>query len=47
VAEGETGYIDDRGELIAITWSQYQYFLWYGLPKGIEIAKIPECPKEN
>jgi hypothetical protein len=47
MANEATGYIDDRGELIAINWEQYQYFLWHGLPKGVEVVKTPECPAEN
>jgi hypothetical protein len=41
------GYLDDRGEVIEITWEQYQYFLWNGFPKGVVIVKAPDGPHEN
>jgi hypothetical protein len=41
------GYLDDRGEVIEITWEQYQYFLWNGFPKGVVILKAPAVPKNE
>jgi hypothetical protein len=41
------GYLDDRGEVIEITWKQYQYFLWNGFPKDVVIIKAPDGPHDN
>jgi hypothetical protein len=41
------GYLDDRGEVIEITWEQYQYFLWNGFPKDVVIIKAPDGPHDN
>lgn len=41
------GLLDDHGDLVEINWKQYQYFLWNGFPKGVEIIKAPDGPHEN
>ncbi|MGD7021751.1 hypothetical protein ACQCVK_04110 [Rossellomorea vietnamensis] len=46
MADGN-GIIDDHGDLAEITWDQYLYFLWHGVPRGMEIVKVPEQPKEK
>jgi hypothetical protein len=41
------GYLDDRGDVIEITWVQYQFFLWNGFPKGVVILKAPATPENE
>jgi hypothetical protein len=41
------GFLDDRGEVVEITWYQYQYFLWAGFPEGVVIIQVPDAPHET
>jgi hypothetical protein len=41
------GYLDDRGDVIEITWKQYQFFLWNGFPRGVVILKAPIAPENE